>query len=237
MTLNSSEDIVFETCFEDLSEFFLDSFYKDIAPFGIKLNGFNEGEVVSSGYLFDISVNNYNGYYLYGLATLPEFRKQGRMTKLLNEIEQKAIKNGKKFLYLATNNCKAEELYKGFGFKKLSFPYKTYQKSNVKENFIECSIEEFINNTNSSIEFSESLRFSMINSLKEDVKTLKSENGFVLFEPSENMVLDFYPKTEEFMKVVYNSFNKPKFFFNEYSFMVKSLNDDFVLSEFSYILH
>lgn len=52
-------------------------------------------------------------WYIYAVATLPKYRRQGRMTQVLNVIRQNAMQENIRFLYLIPVN---PDIYKPFGF-------------------------------------------------------------------------------------------------------------------------
>lgn len=52
-------------------------------------------------------------WYVYAVATRPKYRRQGRMTQILNAIRQNAMQEKVRFLYLIPVN---PDIYKPFGF-------------------------------------------------------------------------------------------------------------------------
>lgn len=233
----SGADIVFERCFNDCSEFFLKNFYENIAPFSEKMSICYENKAVSTGYLFEVTISDYKGYYLYGLATLPEYRNKGYMTSLLKNAEKTAIDKGLDFIYLATNSCKAEKLYRNNGFEKVKCGIKLSKNIGLKVEFKRCTIDELVYNTDALIKVDKILRLNMLKSVSESICPYKSEMGYVLYDIEDNMIMDFYSDNKKFADIAYNSFNYPQFFCNEYTFMLKKLNPYMKFNGFNYLLN
>ena len=81
---------------------------------------FENGQLVSALYLLDCFVvlggKQFSGYYLYAAATLPDFRKQGRMAGLLEEAKAFAAQQGRAFIALVPGEPSLTAYYEKFGF-------------------------------------------------------------------------------------------------------------------------
>lgn len=66
-----------------------------------------------------------NVWYIYAVATLPEYRGQGRMTRILDAVVQRAALEHVRYLYLIPVN---PDIYKPFGFVEVTdsgtFPFR-----------------------------------------------------------------------------------------------------------------
>ena len=217
-------DHVFESCFSDLTEGFLKEFYSNVVSYAIKLSSEYNGEAVSTGYMFEIEYGDLKGYYLYGLATLPNFRKQGRMTELLNKAENIAKNNGADFMFLATTNRKAESLYNKHGFKRQCFEEISDKKPVILDEFKLISLEDFISESDNMVSLNHKGRKVFLNSIRSSVSSYKGQGGYFIVD-DEGLVLDYYPKTKQFKESIIRFFPQYSFYTDRYSIMVKHLND------------
>lgn len=82
---------------------------------------FDKGFLTSMLYLLPVGCSNERMLYVYGAATLPEYRKLGIMTSLLSRAEKFAKDNGYKSLILRPNNKHNEEFYRKNGYEYTRF--------------------------------------------------------------------------------------------------------------------
>lgn len=59
----------------------------------------------------------FDGFYLYAAATLPEYRKKGLMSKLINEAQEYCRSNGFDYVSLVPSSDSLYSYYSRFGFK------------------------------------------------------------------------------------------------------------------------
>lgn len=86
-----------------------------------------DGKAVSAFYLIENTLkfegNSYRGYYLYAAATLPEQRKAGLMSKLVNEALEYCEYNKIDFVSLVPSEESLYSYYSRFGFCKAMYRY------------------------------------------------------------------------------------------------------------------
>lgn len=120
---NDSEQIinVWHNVFGDTKEeimFFLNN-CKNIKCLGLFVNG----KLVSMLFLVDCKYGNLSGEYIYAVATLKEYRKNGYAAKLI-EFAKEEMKD---FLWLIPANLNLFDYYKKFGFDTKLFSDKKYE--------------------------------------------------------------------------------------------------------------
>lgn len=81
-----------------------------------------DNKIVSMLFLLDIQLYTefglQNANYIYAAATLPEFRKQGLMGKLLDFSNNESLKRGNIYSILLPANSKLYNFYEKYGYKK-----------------------------------------------------------------------------------------------------------------------
>ena len=86
-----------------------------------------DGKAVSAFYLIENTLKfegeSYRGYYLYAAATLPENRKEGLMSKLINEALEYCKNNKVDFVSLVPSEESLYSYYSRFGFCKAMYRY------------------------------------------------------------------------------------------------------------------
>lgn len=107
-------------CFEDKSEY-IDSFLS-FKKYWKALIVEHDNSITSM--LFIIPTTD-NFWYLYAIATLPQQRRKGFMSKLLNEAFQRAIKLQKKGLLLVPADNQLRKYYERLSFRVFSTLKKT----------------------------------------------------------------------------------------------------------------
>lgn len=137
-TLADLWNTVFGDDYEYISLIFSEAYTDSIICFA-ELDGEN---VVSAFYLIESYINfdnkHYKGYYLYAAATLPEYRKKGFMSKLINEAVSYCKEKGYDFISLVPSNEGLYNYYTKSGFSESMYRYElTHLKKDNK--FIEIS--------------------------------------------------------------------------------------------------
>lgn len=113
-----TEDLkqLWETVFGDprsvTDAFFAHAFYPDGCFYEAV-----DGKVVSAFYLLPVTYHGQNGFYLYAAATLPAYRGQGLMGRLIREALVFA-KNQADFVYLCPAEDSLYTYYARFGFSQ-----------------------------------------------------------------------------------------------------------------------
>ena len=88
----------------------------------------SDGKIVSAFYLLKCIIKYdgkiYNGRYLYAAATLPEYRGEGFMAKLIKEAQDYIKDNDIDFIALVPASDSLYDYYGRFGFKEAMYKYK-----------------------------------------------------------------------------------------------------------------
>lgn len=104
---------------------------------------------VSAFYLIEsyIEFDNkyYKGYYLYAAATLPEYRKKGLMSKLINEAVSYCKEKGFDFISLVPSNDGLYNYYTKNGFSESMYRYELKRLTCIAKdnNFGKISAERY----------------------------------------------------------------------------------------------
>lgn len=112
----------------------------------------SDGKVVSALYLLECNINSgddvYKGRYLYAAATLADYRKNGIMSKLIDEAKRYVAEEGIVFIALVPASEKLYGYYGKYGFKPLMYKYVSVVKDagNIKAE------DEIIEDTESILE-------------------------------------------------------------------------------------
>lgn len=111
---------IWQICFGGCKEE-SDLFYKSLFNINNAVVYVVNGKPVSSLYLLDMSIMQGGievpGYYVYAAGTLPQYRGNGYMSKLLFYAETLALKRGKRFLALLPANKGLYRFYGKLGFE------------------------------------------------------------------------------------------------------------------------
>ncbi|MBQ5321263.1 MAG: GNAT family N-acetyltransferase [Oscillospiraceae bacterium] len=220
---------VFKEVFSDSTDNFLKVFSDRIVTKGKVVYSFCEEKVAAAGFIFPISaeINNktYKGLYLYGLCTLPQFRKQGRMSRVLKEIDEIAEKEDYDFTFLATNSCEAIRLYSKNGYKKLNIIPKNRAFFKNGAAFEWCSKEEYLKNTSPKLYPCYEMRSAVLTSLEEFFLPAKCDGGYILIGKDSNEIIDYFPADVSINNEDGRVLN-PEFLEDNYQYFIKKLNKD-----------
>ena len=150
----------------------------------------------------------YNGYYLYAAATLPEYRKSGLMSALINEAQIFCEKNGVDFITLVPSEESLYSYYSRFGFQNAMYRYEGVFNA-VQDNKKEPDVgkisqaESVRQSFDGNMLFTAGHAFSYCKDCLEaaDVVFLKlsKESGALLSE-EEKLVLEFISSDDELIK-------------------------------------
>lgn len=113
---------LYKTAFNDPDDFtedFIDRYFETSCRYIVK-----DGRVVSMLFLLDATMQKGDeilcGKYLYAVATHPDFRGQGLMTKLIEKAKRETVEKGE-FLLTKPATETLFNFYKKFGFKLAVF--------------------------------------------------------------------------------------------------------------------
>ncbi len=159
-------------------------------------------KIVSALYLIDTSFNGQKAHYLCGASTDANFRNKGIMSKLIEFALENATKNGDKYSFLFPANNKLYSYYSKFGYKSNCNAYISKFSRRDLVSFKELSQ----NNKNKLIWSNHFKSFSNDYYSLYDVKSIKNDRCFALFEENGNAV-----------DIIYFEFNENYFldFINE----------------------
>ena len=138
---------IWELAFEDgekFRSFFFEKLYSPEKSLAVQTGG----EILSILSVLSYGVSLWGqelaAGYVYGVATLPNFRGKGYMTRLLNEAIVSMKKKGYALTLIVPQNVTLFELYSRFGYaKSLKLPRRKYIKSELEtEKKFECKIYE-----------------------------------------------------------------------------------------------
>lgn len=149
---------------ENYVKFFLDECKNKLC-----LGYFIDDQLVSMLFLIDCNYQNYNGKYVYAVATDKKYRNKGYASILVNE----AKKYMNDFLWLIP----AEESLFDY-YSKLGFEIKLYSNSNYESQIIFNESNEIVNDLyeGSSFEFPKGMMYSLKNLPKGDTgKNMRGE--------------------------------------------------------------
>lgn len=104
------------SCFDDSSEGELAAFLSLLPDDTRVLQARVDERAVCQGVLLPLSLAGRRGYYLYALATHPEFRGRGYMKELLRTAREMAVAEGLDFLALIPATPALAEAYRRAGF-------------------------------------------------------------------------------------------------------------------------
>lgn len=115
---STMRDIVhlWQTCFgeSDLSVYtFLSRYYFEHCAITEKI----DGHVVSMAFMIPCETEFGTGAYLYGIATLPEYQRQGISSRLIQRLLEKCKESGAVFSFLIPANEELVDFYDHFGYK------------------------------------------------------------------------------------------------------------------------
>lgn len=231
---------VFSEVFSDFDDNFLKVFSEEIVPLGNVIYSYDEDTLAAQGFVFPIfrEIDNkiYKGLYLYGLSTLPEYRKQGRMSEILKQIDKFAENEGYDFTFLATNNCEAKRLYTKNGYMKQKIIPKSRDFLKSCAFFEKCSIEEYIENTKPSLHPLNEMRKSVIKALSGFSYPAKTSGGYFLISKEHDEIIDYFSKDNVNSNKVLR-LSIPTFLEDTYDYFLKKIDKQMPdIKEIDYIL-
>ncbi len=110
---------IWRVCFDD-TDLYIESYYINRPLDAQALVWEEDGNIVASLDLIPISLKlngtKYNALYIYAAATLPKYRKQGIMHKLIDEAARWGLENDYHFLSLIPQTESLVSFYKNQGF-------------------------------------------------------------------------------------------------------------------------
>ena len=231
---------VFSEVFSDFDDNFLKVFLEEIVPLGKVIYSYDGNAPAAQGFVFPIFRNVggeiYKGLYLYGLSTLPKYRKQGRMSEILSKIDELAEIEAYDFTFLATDNCEAKRLYTKNGYEKQEITPKCrgFLKNNTS--FEKCSVKEYIENTSPSIYPQKEMRKSVIKALSGFSYPAKAKGGYFLVSKEGSEIIDYFPKANVESESEFELL-KTTFLEDEYDYFLKKINKKMPdIKEIDYIL-
>lgn len=108
---------LYEEIFDD-SQYFVDYYFSSYVRNTVNFVCEKDGQIVGMATIhpkkLKVSKKEVVAGYVYGVATKPEYRGQGIMKKLLEMIDEYAVKNEYEYLYLIPANPK---IYEGLGYE------------------------------------------------------------------------------------------------------------------------
>lgn len=111
-------------CFND-SEDFIQRYFKKIMPLNTLYTSMDGNQVVASLQTMHPFFKYYGKLlhcrYIYGVCTHPDYRRQGRMSELLNQLIEETNRIGTAFLLLIPAEDWLFDVYRQFGFTEAFF--------------------------------------------------------------------------------------------------------------------
>lgn len=128
-------NVVFGDSYEYINNIYKEEYKEDILCFA----EIEDEKAVSAFYLLRSCLHfdgkNYDGWYLYSAATLPEHRSKGLMGKLIKEAQQFCVSEGYDFISLVPANDGLYTYYDKFGFYEAMY----YRSSTFRPSYISSS--------------------------------------------------------------------------------------------------
>lgn len=200
---NDSFELIhlWRTCFGDEKEY-IESFFKSFGD-RIKVAFRREdGRIVSALYCLPAKLvsdeNSVEAWYIYAVATLPEYRKRGFASGLIEEV--KSLKDEKPALFLTPSNEKNRAFYQSLGFSDSFYNYSfEYNKTkNVPEVVLrEATHEELFSMRESCLENiphvswdEDHLRFAFGNNVLTALENGRMAGYFHYEKYADNLVID-----------------------------------------------
>lgn len=216
---------LWKTAFDDSKES-IDYFFRNTVSPGRVLAVFYEGKPVSALYMLESEIENnkkiYSAYYIYAVCTHPDYRGNGLMKSLFEELFMVAKSRNIDYLFLVPEEEYLFKVYGKLGFKNgFSYSQRTLFKrdfNNIQnienqkltyETYRKC-IEENKKNVPVAV-LKESTFDSFFNSVSGEVKTFFIENeGYALYEETEEKltVFELFGNENLILNEVFN--NTPK---------------------------
>lgn len=224
------------TCFDE-DKRAVDLFFKKAIKFTDVYCAKWNDKIVSALYCINANLNGEKAHYIFGVATLPEFRCRGIMSDLMEYALNDAIENGYSFSVLFPANDSLYEFYEKFGYKALcTAKSRIFTRNELEklENFKSCK-RNILLQSNDFIEFA-SEYYEIYG-----IKTVREKNCFALIDENEDSADVFYSSYTDFdrlktlvlsntkaEKIIFTGSSIDKLYANQESNkfgMIKSLNN------------
>lgn len=131
--------IVFKDSYDYIDLIFKEDYRNSVLCFA----DLDEKKVVSALYLIKNHLHfdgkDYNGYYLYAAATLPEYRKKGIMSCLIKEAQLYCESKGLDYISLVPSNEMLYSYYSVFGFKEAMYCFESFSLDGAEKTEISFS--------------------------------------------------------------------------------------------------
>ena len=230
------------TCFEE-DERAVDLFFEKAVQFTDVYCAKCDDKIVSGLYLINAELNEKKAHYIFGVATLPEYRGRGIMGNLLEYALDDARRNGDVYSLLFPAKESLYNFYEKFGYKALCTAKKrVFTRSELEEAEInENRKSNILLWNNNFIEFAR--KYYEIYG----IKTVRDKNSFALIDENENLADIFYSSYIDFdslkmlvlnntkaEKLVFTGSSTDELFINEKSVkygMIKSLDNTEIPSD------
>lgn len=205
-TYEDREDIItlWEICFGDSREY-IDFFFEHMVKEDTVLCRRHGGKVVSMACIIPAKIREGGKCekinYLYAVATLPEYRKQGMATSIINHIYEKCGCS----LVLCPENVEAESLYKKMGFCEAFHGVSNmsdYTGGGTPEDFVEiCDVTDecaYDYQESRRVRFADRayvdwdddyIRYALEEHINTGGRMVKCRDGYVLFKVSESGII------------------------------------------------
>ena len=169
--------------------------------------------IVSAVYLLNVSLNGQKAHYLCGASTLPQYRKKGIMTRLIEYALNDARENGSKFSLLFPASKDLYAFYSRLGYKSecyASFTQYLRRELESDKNFrtkepadYELMQQKAFNNSfvlwNNSF-----VRFAIDYYKMYDVKIIDSDDCIAFYEENDGCAEVFYAAYSDFSALANN---------------------------------
>lgn len=177
-----------------------------------------DGKIVSALYLIDCKLGGENAHYLCGAATLPEYRKRGIMSALIEYSLNDAKSRGDCFSVLLPANAELYRFYSAHGYRTscaVSVARITREQLLVREGLdlpadehqsFDCDFEDLQSGfkKNNFLYWNNNyIRFAIDYYACYGVKTVYSKNALAIFEEENGVCNVFY--------TIYNDIKELKF--------------------------
>lgn len=205
-TYEDREDIItlWEICFGDSREY-IEFFFEHMVKEDTVLCRRHGGKVVSMACIIPAKIRGGGKCekinYLYAVATLPEYRKQGMATSIINHIYEKCGCS----LVLCPENVEAESLYKKMGFCEAFHGVSNmsdYTGGGTPEDFVEiCDVTDecaYDYQESRRVRFADRayvdwdddyIRYALEEHINTGGRMVKCRDGYVLFKVSESGII------------------------------------------------
>lgn len=214
---------LWQTSFDDTDEELKSFFEKTVLPYNV-LATFDGENPVSALYMLESEIAffgvRYPAYYIYAVCTHPDYRGEGLMTRLFDELKAVSKKRGISYLFLVPENETLFEMYAKQGFRN-GFCYNEKRVfKNVTENVHNTLLKpisygEYENfslkkSENTAVAFLKEKAFnSFFSSVNGEVCAFSIENGYALYSQcgDDVTVFEFFGNEKEIFNVIFSKTN------------------------------